>query len=133
MLILLLLGKIAWTNLIRSTKIVQICANIFFKFFVAIFGSNQTVFIKKNTYHALLHKCREKSCLHEQMYYASPWVSRVLKYPKKCLEDLTTFSCLLDEDIPKIWKKLNSDDGFWATCKIAQPIQPVWQHIFALP
>ena len=29
-----------------SIKIVQICANIFFKFFVAIFGSNYTVFIK---------------------------------------------------------------------------------------
>ena len=23
--------------------------------------------------------------------------------------------------------------SFWATCKIAQPIQPIWQHIFALP
>ena len=23
--------------------------------------------------------------------------------------------------------------AFWATCKIAQPIQPIWQHIFALP
>ena len=22
---------------------------------------------------------------------------------------------------------------FWVTCKIAQPIQPIWQHIFALP
>jgi hypothetical protein len=22
--------------------------------------------------------------------------------------------------------------AFWATCKIAQPIQPIWQHIFAL-
>ena len=21
----------------------------------------------------------------------------------------------------------------WANCKIAQPIQPIWQHIFALP
>ena len=34
-----------------------------------------------------------------------------MKYPKKCLEDLTTFSCLLDEGIPKILKKLNSHDG----------------------
>ena len=33
------------------------------------------------------------------------------------------FSCLLNEEIPKIW----------ATYKIAQPIQPIWQHIFALP
>ena len=40
------------------------------------------------------------------------WVSRVLKYPKKCLEDLTMFSCLLDEGIPKEWRKLNSHDGF---------------------
>ena len=23
--------------------------------------------------------------------------------------------------------------AFWATCKIAQPIQPIWQHIFVLP
>ena len=23
--------------------------------------------------------------------------------------------------------------AFWATCKIAQPIQPIWQHIFAMP
>ena len=23
--------------------------------------------------------------------------------------------------------------AFWATGKIAQPIQPIWQHIFALP
>ena len=23
--------------------------------------------------------------------------------------------------------------AFWATCKIAQPIQPIWQLIFALP
>ena len=23
--------------------------------------------------------------------------------------------------------------AFWATCKIAQQIQPIWQHIFALP
>ena len=23
--------------------------------------------------------------------------------------------------------------AFWATCKIAQPVQPIWQHIFALP
>ena len=23
--------------------------------------------------------------------------------------------------------------AFWVTCKIAQPIQPIWQHIFALP
>ena len=38
----------------------------------------------------------------------------VFKYPKKCLEDLTTFSCLLDEDIPKIWKKLNSHDGIFS-------------------
>ena len=30
-----------------------------------------------------------------------------IEIPKKCLEDLTTFSCLLDEGIPKIWKKLN--------------------------
>ena len=22
--------------------------------------------------------------------------------------------------------------AFWAACKIAQPIQPIWQHIFAL-
>ena len=34
----------------------------------------------------------------------------ILKYPKKCLEDFTT--CLLDEGIPKIWKKLNSHGGF---------------------
>ena len=40
------------------------------------------------------------------------WVSRVLKYPKKCLGDLTTFPCLLDEGIRKIWKKLNSHGGF---------------------
>ena len=40
------------------------------------------------------------------------WVSKVLKYPKKCLEDLTTFSCTIDEGIPKIWKKLNSHGGF---------------------
>ena len=23
--------------------------------------------------------------------------------------------------------------AFWVICKIAQPIQPIWQHIFALP
>ena len=23
--------------------------------------------------------------------------------------------------------------AFWASCKIAQPIQPIWQHILALP
>ena len=23
--------------------------------------------------------------------------------------------------------------AFWATCKIAKPIQPIWQHIFAMP
>ena len=34
----------------------------------------------------------------------------ILKYPKKCLEDFTT--CLLDEGIPKIRKKLNSHGGF---------------------
>ena len=40
------------------TKIVQICANIFFKFFVAIFGSNYTVFIK--FVHAILPKSRRR-------------------------------------------------------------------------
>ena len=42
------------------------------------------------------------------------------------------FSCLLDEGIPKIWKKLNSHDGFLSYLLIGQPIQPIWQHIFAL-
>ena len=45
-------------------------------------------------------------------HYHPLWVFRVLKHQKKCLEDLTSFSCLLDEGIPKIWKKLNSHDGF---------------------
>ena len=43
------------------------------------------------------------------------------------------FSCLLDEGISKIWKKLILKMAFWVTCKIAQPIQPIWQHIFDLP
>ena len=38
----------------------------------------------------------------------SLWISRVLKYPKKWQH----FSCLLDEEIPKISKKLNSHIGF---------------------
>ena len=48
-------------------------------------------------------------------------VSRVLKYPKKCLEDLAMFFIEFSR-----WL-------FWVTCKIEQPIQPIWQQIFALP
>ena len=40
------------------------------------------------------------------------WVSRVLKYPKSVWRIWQRFSCLLDEETPKIWKKLNSHDGF---------------------
>ena len=40
------------------------------------------------------------------------WVSRILKYPKKCLEDLTMFFMSTWWGDPKIWKKLNSHDGF---------------------
>ena len=43
------------------------------------------------------------------------------------------FSCLLDEGIPKYGRNWILTMAFWATCKIAQPIQPIWQHIFALP
>ena len=43
------------------------------------------------------------------------------------------FSCLLDEGIPKIWRNWILTVAFWATCTIAEPIQPIWQHIFALP
>ena len=58
MIILLLLGKIAFgkKKLCKLTKIVKICTNIFFKFFVAIFGSNSAVFIK--SIHAILPKSR---------------------------------------------------------------------------
>ena len=55
-------------------------------------------------------------CSTNDFKYTSLWVSRVLKYPKKCLEDLATF-------FMSTWW------AFWATWKIAQPIQP----IFALP
>ena len=62
------------------------------------------------------------------------WVSRVLKYPKKYLEDLTTFSYVyLMRGFQKYERKWIITMAFWATCQIAQPIQPIWQHIFALP
>ena len=48
------------------------------------------------------------------------WVSRVLKYPKKVFGGF---------DNERNWVLTMA---FWATCKIAQPIQPIWQHIFAL-
>ena len=49
------------------------------------------------------------------------WVSKVLKYPKKVFGGF---------DNERNWVLTMA---FWATCKIAQPIQPIWQHIFALP
>ena len=59
-------------------------------------------------------------------HYHPLWVFRVLKHQKKCLEDLTSFSCLLDEGIPKIWKKLNSHDGFLSYLQ-----NSIWQHIWS--
>ena len=55
------------------------------------------------------------------------------------------FSCLLDKGIPKYMKEIVTpplqtslkeiEFSRWRfeLFKIAQPIQPIWQHIFALP
>ena len=43
------------------------------------------------------------------------------------------FSSLLDEVIAKYARNWNVLEAFWATCKIGQPIQPIWQQFFALP
>ena len=66
--------------------------------------------------------------------YRTLWVSRLLKYPKKYLEDLTTFfQVYLMWGFQKYERNWILTMAFWVTCKIAQPIQPIWQHIFALP
>ena len=61
------------------------------------------------------------------------WVSRVLKYPNKCLEGLKFFFMSTWWWDSKNMKEIVLTMAFWATYKIAQPIQPIWQHIFALP
>ena len=41
---------------------------------------------------------------------------------------------ILTKLFSSIWQHLiHIKMAFWATCKIAQPIQPIWQQIFALP
>ena len=46
-------------------------------------------------------------------FFRSPqWVFWVLKYKKSVWRIWQHFSCLLDEGILKIWKKLNSHGGF---------------------
>ena len=67
-------------------------------------------------------------------YIISHWVSRVLKYPKKCLGGFDSiFHVYLMRGFQKHGRNWILTMAFWATCKIAQPIQPIWEHIFALP
>ena len=58
--------------------------------------------------------CSEKDGFHIYFKFdclnISLWVSRVHKIHKKVWQH---FSCLLDEEIPKIWKKLNSNGVFF--------------------
>ena len=63
----------------------------------------------------------------------SRFVSRVVKYNKKSFPIWQRLSCQLDEGIAKMCKNWNLTVAFWATCKIGQPIQPIWQQFFALP
>ena len=50
---------------------------------------------------------------------------------KKCLWDLTIFFiCTWWRDSENMKKNWILMMAFWATCKIAQPIQPIWQHTF---
>ena len=44
-----------------------------------------------------------------------------------------TFHVFLMREFQKYARNWILTMAFWATCKIAQPIQPIWQHIFALP
>ena len=59
------------------------------------------------------------------------WVSRVLKYPNKCLEGLKFFFMSTWWWDSKNMKEIVLTMAFWATYKIAQPIQPIWEHILA--
>ena len=76
-----------------------------------------------------------RNAQHPAFYCYTLWVSRVLKYPLKVFEGFdNVFHVYLMRGFQiSIWKKLNSHDGFCATCKIAQPNQPIWQQILALP
>ena len=67
-----------------------------------------------------------------QFMHFALWVSRVLKYPKKCLED-NVFHVYLMREFQKYERNWILTMAFRATCKIAQPIQAIWLHIFALP
>jgi hypothetical protein len=46
------------------------------------------------------------------------------------MEDLTSFFMRGFQKYERNWILMMA---FWATCKIAQPIYPIWQHIFAPP
>ena len=55
-------------------------------------------------------------------------------YEYKCLEDLTTFFMSTWWGDSQNMKEI--EFSWWLfciICKIAQPIQPIWEHIFALP
>ena len=64
----------------------------------------------------------------------SRYVSRVVKYNKKSFHHLTTFFMPkhLMRGLQKYARNWNLTMAFWATCKIGQPIHPIWQQFFAL-
>ena len=63
----------------------------------------------------------------------SLWVSRVLKYQKVFRGFDNIFHVYLIRGFQKYKQNWILTMAFWVTCKITQPIQPIWQHIFALP
>ena len=71
---------------------------------------------KKHTYYralTMVHEQRPGNHHTAKSFLRwSLWVPTVLKYPKKCLEDLTTFFISTWWGDSKIWKKLNSHGGF---------------------
>ena len=71
---------------------------------------------------------RENCVLHGVYLHLEYWNT-----PKSLCSIWQCFSSLLDEEIAKICKKLNSHDGYLScTCKIGQPNQPIWWQSFAL-
>ena len=69
-----------------------------------------------------------------EVLHANSEFSRVLKYSKKVFEGFeNVFHVYLMRGFQKYAGNWILTMAFWATCKIAQPIQPIWQHIFAPP
>ena len=64
----------------------------------------------------------------------SRYVFRVAKYHKKSFHRFNnTFHVYLMRGFQKHARNWILTMPFWATREIAQPINPIWQHIFALP